>query len=312
MTATGRKKKGSRRTSYLRRPFAGRRGRSRSWAKLVQGKNLRIAALAAAAVAVLAAFVLLDRYIRKGEAAAEDLFVVELVDVPFWVEDSLTERVVRIAQARRDDPSCADEIARLLQRSIAGQMAWLRDAKVRVANDRIIVEGRWRKPLAMLRIGRRRFYVDASLTVLDYVPLPKLPVVEVTLGEPAPAPALGAALQRQDLAAALAILDRMNRMDALVSPDKPLLEEIAGIDVRNLDGCQDPADGHIVLYTEDGTRIIWGARLGTWQRYLEAPDEEKLAKLYDYYRAYGSPSGGAKYIDLRPPQNDVLRPADRY
>jgi hypothetical protein len=69
---------------------------------------------------------------------------------------------------------------------------------------------------------------------------------------------------------------------------------------------------HIVLFAKDKTRIIWGAELGCWQRYLEAPDEDKLARLYNYYKQFGSLLDGVKYIDLRSPQGSVKQPIDRY
>ena len=49
-----------------------------------------------------------------------------------------------------------------------------------------------------------------------------------------------------------------------------------------------------------------------WQRHLEAPDDEKLAKLYGHYKAYGSLLGGAKYINLRDPLSAVPQPIDKY
>jgi hypothetical protein len=312
MAKRKRKKGAARRTSSLGRAFSRDRGPFGILAKPARRKGLKYAAVVTALAAVLVAFALLDRYIRNGPSAPGDFFLVELVDVPFWVEKSLTDRVVRIARARRDDPTVADDIARSVQRCITGQMAWLSDAKVRIANDRLVVEGRWRRPLVSFDVGGLVYYVDSTLTVLDYVPLPKLSIVEVALGEPVGTPRVGEVFRRDDLAAAAALLERMHRMENLVSFPKPLLNEIKGIDVRNLDGRRNAADGHIVMYTEDRTQIIWGARLGAWQRYLEAPDEEKLAKLYHYYEVHGTLCGGARYIDLRPPQDCVLRPGERY
>jgi len=101
-------------------------------------------------------------------------------------------------------------------------------------------------------------------------------------------------------------------MDESVTPEKPLLNEIDSIDMSNFNGRQHNSQPHIILYTKDNTEIIWGAEFGTWQRHLEATDGEKLAKLYGYYKEYGSLSGGAKYINLRDPQNDVPLPIDKY
>ena len=109
----------------------------------------------------------------------------------------------------------------------------------------------------------------------------------------------------------MAVLNRLSRMDIAVSPDKPLLRHIERIDVANFEGRKNKREPHISLYTKDGTQIIWGAELGTWQRHLESPDDDKLAKLYTYYQQYGTLSG-VKYINLRDPQQKIYLPVDKY
>jgi hypothetical protein len=37
-----------------------------------------------------------------------------------------------------------------------------------------------------------------------------------------------------------------------------------------------------------------------------------LAKLYSYYEEFGTLLGGAKYINLRDPQETIPRPTDKY
>jgi hypothetical protein len=101
-------------------------------------------------------------------------------------------------------------------------------------------------------------------------------------------------------------------MDRLVTPDKPLLYEIASVDVSNFKGRENSRFPHIVLYTKDNTEIIWGAEVGTWQQFLESTDEQKLAKLYEYYKKHGSLLGGVKYINLRDPQDNIPLPIDKY
>jgi hypothetical protein len=49
-----------------------------------------------------------------------------------------------------------------------------------------------------------------------------------------------------------------------------------------------------------------------WGQHLEATDEDKLAKLYGYYKEYGSLMGRAKYINLRDPQDKIPLPIDKY
>ena len=89
------------------------------------------------------------------------------------------------------------------------------------------------------------------------------------------------------------------------------MQEIASIDVANFDGRKNKREPHIVLYTKDNTQIIWGAEIGDWQRHLESPDDDKLAKLYTYYQQYGTLSG-VKYINLRDPRQTIYLPVDKY
>lgn len=125
-------------------------------------------------------------------------------------------------------------------------------------------------------------------------------------------PAVGTLFEKEDLAAAITILAALTKMDKSVTPDKPLLYEIDSINISNFNGRKNNRQPHIILYTKDNTEIIWGAEFGNWQQHLEATDEEKLAKLYGYYKEYGTLSGGAKYINLRDPQNTVPLPIDKY
>jgi hypothetical protein len=80
----------------------------------------------------------------------------------------------------------------------------------------------------------------------------------------------------------------------------------------NYNGRKNDRRPHIILYAKDNTEITWGAELGKWQRHLESTDEQKLAKLYGYYKEYGTLSGRAKYINLRDPRDKIPLPIDRY
>ena len=93
--------------------------------------------------------------------------------------------------------------------------------------------------------------------------------------------------------------------------DKPLLFEIDSIDVSNFNG-RSGSGPHIVLYAKDNTKIMWGAELGAWSRYLESTDEEKLNKLYSHYKEYGSLLNNVKYINLCEPRGNIPRPVDKY
>ena len=268
-------------------------------------------------VCVLAGMVIgleyLDRYVKTSVSASRETVNLELLNVPVWVPDQVKDNVMAAATGNSRQIRIDENTASTAQRNIEKNIAWMDNVKVRTTHDGLQIEGRWRKPIARLNWGTNTYYVDIEQVVLDFVPMPKLWVVEVEgLSLPSNAPSKGQALQLDDLEAAITILDRLERMDRQFTPDKPLLYEIASIDVSNFGGRKNSRNPHIVLFAKDGTEIIWGAEFGTWQQHLESTDEQKLAKLYGYYKGSGTLLGGAKYINLRDPKYKVPLPVDKY
>ncbi|HUW20627.1 MAG TPA: hypothetical protein VMW16_15120 [Sedimentisphaerales bacterium] len=256
-------------------------------------------------------FVFLEKYVKTH--LSQPLRSLELAGVPAWANEALKQKIYAAAIPYGEPLELDEQTARSVQNNLARQVAWLDKVKVQAAHSSLLVEALWRKPLALVRTGMQKLYVDANLVVLDFVPISSLPIVEVKgLSKNAKAPAPGEVWREDDLGAAIAILDRLDRMDKLVTPDKPLLYEIGCIDVSNFNGRRNAHAPHIVMYAQDNTEIIWGAEYGEWQRYLEAPDEEKLAGLYSYYKEYGSLQEGARFINLCDPQGIVPLPIDKY
>jgi len=272
---------------------------------------LKVLGVIACLVAAGVGLVFLDKYVNK--AVSTTVTAIELVNPPAWLNQPLKDRICAVAAAGTQGRKVDENTARLVQAGLQQKLAWLANVRVQAAPDRILVHADYRKPIALVKVGLRKFYVDAERVVLDFVPMPNLPIVNVKGLSPIMSiPAIGQDWQRDDLAEAIAILVRLDRMDKLVTPDKPLLGEIDSIDVGNFKGRQDKRFPHIVLYAKDSTEIIWGAEVGTWSQYFEAKDEEKLAKLYNYYKQRGSLLNGAKYINLRDPQGSISLPIDRY
>jgi Cell division protein FtsQ/DivIB, C-terminal len=256
---------------------------------------------------------LMEKYVTQTVPARESTVELELVGVPAWVNDQLKKKVYTAAQSSVERLRLDEDTALAVQRNLAQHVVWLDDIRVRTTHDCLRVEARWRRPVALIESGPVKFYIDAQQVVLDYVPVTDLPVVQIKgLSSSAEAPRLGQVWRRDDLAAAIAILNRLDQMDRSLRLKKPLLYEIDRIDVSNFDGRKNDRRPHIVLYTKDGTEITWGAEVGKWQQYLESTDEQKLAKLYSYYKEYGTLSGGAKYINLRDPRDRIPLPIDRY
>jgi len=274
---------------------------------------LKVAAAVCVLVAIVIGFIFLDRYVKRSVPVSEKTASLKLTNVPAWVNEPLKEKVYAAATAYGEDLRLDENAARAVQQNIEALVAWLDEVNVQTTHDSICIEGRWRRPLGLVKRGLQSFYVDHELVVLDFVPIPNLPIVKIKgLSIVTKVPLPGQVWQKDDLAAAVTILARLEQMDRAVTPEKPLLYEIDSIDVSNFNGRQNSRFAHIVLYAKDNTEIIWGAEFGTWQRYLEATDEEKLTNLYSYYKEHGSLLNGAKYINLRYSQDRVSLPVDKY
>jgi hypothetical protein len=161
-------------------------------------------------------------------------------------------------------------------------------------------------------MGSVKFYVDQDLVALDYVDLPHLGLKRVTGVKWPAVPQLGEVIDANDLKEAINVLSLIESMDVRTTPAKPLLSEIEGIDVSNYQGRRSEKGPHVVLFARDGTQVIWGAEIGTWGRHMEATDEQKLARLFSYYKEMGRLVGDSKYIDLRAPLREVTTPIDQY
>jgi len=265
--------------------------------------------------AIVFGIVYWDRLIKERTSGPEanDTVALEIKAVPAWVNDELKEKLSAAARADGMGLQLDDTAAGRVQSNIQELFPWLDGATVRTMHDRLVIEGRWRRPIVFVKWGLDKFYVDHELVVLDFVELPQLTITKVQgLAVTAESPALGQVWQREDLAAAVELIELLGRWDRQKTPDKPLLNEIAAIDVSNYNGRDNSRFPHIVLYTTDNTEVIWGAELGKWQRHLEANDAEKLAKLYAYYEEHGTLLGEVKYINLRDPQDRINLPIDKY
>lgn len=317
MMITGKKRKKGKaeRISFRPGPL-GKRTRQRAhWVGPGLAGVVKVFIVVGVLCGIVITLILLEKYVSRTVPAPEAAVELELAGVPAWVNEQLKEKVYAAAQGKGERPRLDEDTALSVQRNLVRQVVWLDNVRVRTTPDCLRVEGRWRKPVALVQSGPAKFYVDGEQVVLDFVPITSLPIVEIR-GLPATtkAPPLGEVWQREDLAAAIAILNRLDQMDRSLTPDKPLLYEIDRIDVGNFNGRENKNSRHphIVLYAKDDTEITWGAEVGKWQQHLESTDEQKLAKLYGYYKQYGTLSGGAKYINLRDPRDKIPLPIDRY
>jgi len=273
---------------------------------------LKVLAVAGVIAAVGVGVFLLGKYVKKTVPVSGKIGLLQLVNPPRWVNKQLEEKIYTAARANGEDLKLDEDAARSVQNNLTREVAWLDKVRVRVTNDRLLIKAQWRKPIAMVRRGLYRFYVDANLVVLDYLPMPTLPIVEVKgLSPVSKPPSPGEVWQKADLAVAVDILTRLDRRDRLLKHAKPLLYEIDRIDVSNFNGRENSRAPHIVLYAKN-TEIKWGAEPGKWQQYFESTDAQKIAKLYEHYKENGTLLSSVKYINLCDPQDDIPLPIDKY
>ena len=275
---------------------------------------LKVLAVVGVLAALVIGFVFLDKYVKKVAPAWGNTIEVELIEPPAWVNQSLKDKILAAVTFSGEDLKLDEDAVRSIQSNLARKVAWLQKVKVQATHNKILIKADYRKPIALVKSGLRQFYVDAELVVLDFVQMPDLPIVKVKgLSLITKIPLAGKVWQREDLTAAVAILDLLDRRDQQDPSVKPLLSEIESIDVSNFMGREDSRFAHIILYAKDNTEIIWGAEIDAWQRHLESTDEQKLAKLYNHYKEYGTLlNNNVKYINLRDPQDTIPLPIDKY
>ncbi len=253
----------------------------------------------------------LDRYVKTVVPVAESQGPLELINPPGWVSPELKERVITTAGAGwasfRLDSDAARSVAQNLD-----SFAWLEEFQVQTTGRAIRIKAEFRKPVALIKVGLEKFYVDESLVVLDYMPMPKLPIVLVKGVQALTIPPAGQSWQRGDLQAAVALLALLGKMDAMVAAERPLLNQIQAVDVSNFQGRREAREPHILLYAADETQIIWGAEPGSSQQYMEAREDEKLAMLYHFYEENGTLTNRVKYIELRYPRKSVPQPLNSF
>lgn len=255
-------------------------------------------------------------FLRYAEAYVKTITPAEegglvLVGVPEWAKFDLRSHVADVAGGRQFP--LTEETAALVAHNLAS-MAWLHDVDVQVTHKSVLVKAQWRKPVAMIDVPEdsARIYVDADLVVLDYLPMPHLPIVELKNPDLKVVPRPGQRFDQPDVAAGVKLITLLQVMDAQRTPKNPLLDQIACIDVRNFKGRKNAREPHIVLRSKDDTPIVWGAEIGEWTKQGEATDEDKLGKLYTYYHDYGSLNAGVKYINLRDPLDTLPKPTEKY
>ncbi|MCK5566128.1 MAG: hypothetical protein KAJ07_12870 [Planctomycetes bacterium] len=264
---------------------------------------LGILALGCVAGGVVIGFNYLDKHVQATSSVIADYGQLYLVGKPDWFNSQLMQNVEIAAGSKHFalEEGVAGYVAEGLE-----SMLWLYDVKVQTTSNSIKITAGFRKPMALVNYKGKKYYVADDLMVLDYVPLGKMAIPEMTgYGD---VPVAGEAMDSDAVASAVAIIKIINKMDSISEIERPLLGEISSIDVSNLGGRQHSKKPHIVLRANDGTQVYWGASVGEASRYVEASEKEKLAMLYAFYAEHGTLQGVAKFIELRYPQKELPTP----
>ncbi|UCC22735.1 MAG: hypothetical protein JSW23_01305, partial [Planctomycetota bacterium] len=222
--------------------------------KTTEGPSLKSILRVVELICVIAAatfiFYFLEKYVRTVKPVHRA--ALELVDVPEWVNEALQERIYQAAVAYGETIEVDETAARTVQQNIEELVRWVDDVRVLTTHDRLLIAARWRRPVALVEWPGQTCYVDSELVALDFVPMPDLAIVKVVgLTGAGEGPEPGQVWRRGYLAAAVTILGKLEQMDATVTPERPLLNEIGSIDVSNFEGRKNRRQPHIVLYTKD-------------------------------------------------------------
>jgi hypothetical protein len=267
-------------------------------------------------VSLAIGFIFLERFVKKTTNFGTQALGLELINVPDWVSPELQQKILETAGKGGVIFALNETMARQVGENLQS-LAWLYDVRVTVGPKTLIVKAGYRKPVALINADQGQFYLDSQLVVLDYVPVSKLTIVEIT-GVPTnrlTSRSVATKWQSEDVDAAIELIALLDKMDKQVTPKKPLLAELKSIDMSNYNGRRTASQPHILFYAKDGTEIKWGAKKGDWSRNLEARDEEKLTILYNTFKELGTiqirAAQKGSFIDLTRPQTLSL-PIDKY
>lgn len=296
------KKKGARFSFFSKKKKSTRSKKTKSslaaGLKIAAGIVLAALLLAGAALG----FLWLDRYVKTTQPPGASTGPLVLIEPGIWVNEEWKQRIEdRIGTGPFPlDDTAAQAIAQKLR-----LLSWMDEVRVQTTPEQIEVTAHYRRPVALVDLGRSRYFLDAQMTVMDYIPVTAIPTIEITgIASPRSIPAPGSHWAAEDALAAVQILDMLYKMDLHFQHqqqlEKPLLDEIQSIDVANFAARKSNAEPHIVLTVKDGTKILWGAAWGQASRYLEQDEKDKLTDLYQFYMDHNNTlAGTAKYIELR-------------
>jgi hypothetical protein len=256
------------------------------------------------AAAVCTGFFYMEKYVHKVSPVARNTGPLEFPkdSIPDWFNEELAGLMRETAGNEK-----IFELNEMAAKTVAEKLStlsWFYDLRVQTTKDSLRVTAKYRKPVASIKLGSRKYCLDKNLVAMRHLNIANLPIVEIT----------GSSLVRmedvalqEDVASAVELIELLSFMDEEIKPAPPLLKEIVRIDVSNFDGrgSRSRSESHIILFVKDGTPIYWGNELRKTAGKIEATDKEKLASLYHSFTDNGKNTllgKKLKFIDLRRPR----------
>lgn len=276
--------------------------------KITAGIMIATILIASAAIGMI----YMERHVLSTAGIEHPDGSLKLINPPDWLDQQWVDTLVRTAGDKRFklDKVSAGVVAQRLE-----SLSWMENVRVQTTAGYISVSADYRKPVGLVNLsGGRRYYLDIDNVVLDYIPVTKIPVVEITgLAAVRSIPDPGHVWIAEDAAAAVDLLNRLYQYDQhflnkqLIT--RPLLDDIQSIDVANFAERKNRSKPQIVLHVTDGTEVHWGAAWGQSTLSMEAYEEEKIQKLYkEFIDNKNSLCGYARHFDLLTPKDQIPRP----
>ncbi len=212
-----------------------------------------------------------------------------------WVDRASRESLeaaVRDAIGKTPDPTRGDVLARIGRRMEAS--GWFAGAPTvrREAGWKIVVEGDWRIPAAVVRHGERDYLIS-----WDARPMPPQYPVGATRLRAITGSALGPprdAAGGRDFTGYWAGEDVVASLELLrLIATQPWAGQVAAVDAAEYTD-----NGRLTLVTTKNTRILWGGRP---RKPLpgEAGTATKLERLAHMHREFNSIDANADHLDIR-------------
>lgn len=208
-----------------------------------------------------------------------------------WLDPGSQAVLLHIAyDTLSDDPLDAASVQRT--QAALMQTGWF-DAPCRVTrlpDNRVVIQGDWREPVAAVRFGEQDYLVSAKGERLPPEYAPEASGLKVLIGPEHKIPAVGDAWLGGDVQAGLALLNCLRR--APESQRQDILDQARAIDISEYSHTKT-----LYIVTDTGSRILWGGEPGTFVP-GQARDDIKLDRLARLIRDHGRIDASRDFLDI--------------